>query len=153
MSNEKVTQAVQMMIQTNKMHKSLICSRVKECGIQRTQHKILMSLALCEKMPSQKEIADKLDITPAAVTIALKSIEENGYIKRTLGHDSRYNEIEITEKGREMVALSKEMFLDADLSSFEGFSDEELDFYMSCLEKIQTNIRNRLECDLSVERK
>ena len=130
-----------MMIRTDRMHKCMIDNRVRDIGIHRTQHRILMHLARHGKLPSQKELAERLDITPAAVTGALKKIEQDGYIERTLGHDTRFNEIKITEKGKAMVALTREMFSSADRAMFEGFTEEELDTYISCLEKLQANIK------------
>ncbi len=141
MSGTKLMRAIEMMIKTDKMHRFMIDSRVREIGIHRTQHRILMHLARDGMLPSQKELADRLDITPAAVTGALKKIEQDGYIKRTLGHDTRFNEIKITEKGRTLVELTKETFSKADASMFDGFSDEELDTYISCLERLQENIK------------
>lgn len=144
MSENKLATAIDAMIRTDHMHKSLIDSRVREIGIHRTQHRILMHLARRDKLPSQKELAEHLDITPAAVTGALKKIESDGYIERTLGHDTRYNEIKITEKGRELVALTRELFSATDKSMFDGFSDQELDTYIACLGKLQANIRRQL---------
>ena len=131
----------------------MIDSRVKEIGLHRTQHIILMSLARQERIPSQKELAERLDITPAAVTGALKSIEECGYIKRTLGQDTRYNEIEITEKGRALVNLTRQMFSEADAQVFEGLTEEDLDLFVSTLEKIQTNIERQIESNHNPSRK
>jgi DNA-binding MarR family transcriptional regulator len=104
-----------------------------------------MHLARHDKLPSQKELADRLDVTPAAITVALKKIEQDGYVERTLGQDNRYNELRITEKGRELVKTTRQIFCDIDSSMFEGFSDEELDTYISCLEKLQANIRKQYE--------
>ena len=153
MPSEKLTNAVHMMIRTNKLHRAMIDSRVKEIGLHRTQHIILMSLARQERIPSQKELAERLDITPAAVTGALKSIEECGYIKRTLGQDTRYNEIEITEKGRALVNLTRQMFSEADAQVFEGLTEEDLDLFVSTLEKIQTNIERQIESNHNPSRK
>ncbi len=144
MSDTKLSLAIEMMIRTDRMHRALIDSRVGELGIHRTQHRILMHLAGCEKLPSQKELAERLDITPAAVTGALKKIESDGYIERTLGRDSRFNELKITDKGRELVALTRELFSEADASMFEGFGDAELDTYISCLNKLQSNVKRQL---------
>ena len=145
MSESKLARAIEMMIRTDFMHRAMIDSRVKEIGIHRTQHRILMRLARCEKLPSQKELAEHLDLTPAAVCGALKKIEEEGYVERTLGQDNRYNELCITDKGRELVKLSRQVFSDADTSMFEGFSEEELDSYIASLEKLQANIRKQQE--------
>ena len=39
---------------------------------------------------------------------------------------------------------TKELFAAADRSLFEGFTDEELDGYINCIEKIYHNIRKQL---------
>jgi DNA-binding MarR family transcriptional regulator len=104
-----------------------------------------MYLAASERLPSQKELADHLDISPAAVTGAIKKIEADGYIERKQGRDNRYYELMITDKGRELVKKTKNIFCEADASMFVGFTDEELDIYISCLEKLQANIRKQYE--------
>ena len=145
MSENKLSKAIEMMIRTDHMHRALIDSRVGSLGIHRTQHRILMHLARHGKLPSQKDLAKHLDVTPAAVTCALKKIENDGYIERTLGHDNRYNEIQITEKGRALVQQTRTMFSEVDESMFVGFSNDELETYISCLEKLQANIRKECE--------
>jgi DNA-binding MarR family transcriptional regulator len=145
MSESKLSRAIEMMIKTDHMHKALIDSRVHTLGIHRTQHRILMHLARHDKLPSQKELADHLDVTPAAITVALRKIENDGYVERTLGHDNRYNELRITEKGRELVKRTRRLFCEVDAAMFDGFTDEELDTYISCLEKLQTNIKEQYE--------
>ena len=142
MSSTKLSQAIETMMKINKMHHSMIELKAKEIGIHRTQHKILMHLARDGMLPSQKELAERLNVTPAAITVALKKIEHDGYIERTLGQDTRYNEIMITEKGRALVNKTRELFLEVDTAMFDGFTDEELDTYISFLEKMQSNIQN-----------
>ena len=133
MSESKLSKAINMMIKTDHMHRAVIDCRVGSLGIHRTQHRILMHLAR------------HLDVTPAAVTGALKKIEKDGYVERTLGHDNRYNELRITEKGRELVKKTRSLFCEVDASMFDGFTDEELDTYISCLEKLQANIKKQCE--------
>ena len=145
MSESKLSKAINMMIKTDHMHRALIDSRVGVLGIHRTQHRILMHLARHDSLPSQKELAKHLDVTPAAVTGALKKIEQDGYVEVTLGHDNRYNELRITEKGRALVDQTRMLFSEADSSMFEGFSDDELDLYISFLEKLQNNMKKQCE--------
>ena len=139
--SEKISSAVDMMIRTDHMHRAMIESCAKEIGIHRTQHRILMHLARHGYLSSQKDLAEHLDITPAAVTGALKKIEQDGYIERTLGKDNRYNEIRITEKGRAVVKRTRLLFSEADISMFDGFSEQELSIYISFLEKLQENMK------------
>ncbi len=145
MPDSKLSKAINMMIKTDRMHRALIDCRISTLGIHHTQHRMLMHLACHSSLPSQKELADHLNITPAAVTGALKKMEADGYVERTLGHDNRYNELRITEKGRALVSKSCKIFSETDAAMFEGFTDEELDSYISCLERLQENIRKQCE--------
>ncbi len=140
MSEDKLKRAIELMIRTDHMHKHLIDSCVKDIGVQHTGHRILMHLARHKLLPSQKELAEHLNITPAAVTLALKKLEGDGYIERSLGQDNRFNETKITEKGRALVNKTKDAFLRTDRLLFEGFSPEELDSYINCLCKMQRNM-------------
>lgn len=136
-------EAVNLLIQINRAHKkvidSCVCSRI---GIHRTQHIILMHLAGRGVTPSQKEIADHLGITPAAVTGALQKLESDGYITRSIGNDNRYNEITLTDMGRKVVSETKLLFSDIDAEMFSDFSERELSDFITSLKKIQNNINN-----------
>lgn len=145
MTETKLSRAIEMMIKTNHLHKALIETKAGTLGIHRTQHRILMHLARHNQLPSQKELAEHLNVTPAAITGALKKIEADGYVERTLGHDNRYNELRITDKGRELVKKTRVLFCEVDSSLFDGFSEEELNSYVKSLEKIQANIKKQYE--------
>lgn len=134
--------AVNKMLCISKMHRLLIDREVQSIGIHRTQHRILMYLAKRGNLPSQKALAEHLEISSAAVTVALQKLEADGYIKRCIGSDNRFNEINITERGREIVEKTKMLFSRIDESMFEGFSEQELDAYLVFLEKIKSNIEN-----------
>lgn len=151
--DEMITRAVDMMIRTDKMRRTLFDGIVKEIGIHRTQHRMLMHISRRGTLTSQKELADLLGITPAAVTGALKKLEADGYVKRTLGHDNRYNQLEITAKGREVVTRTRELFSAADRELFRGFGAEELEAYVSSLEKMQANISHRADCGIEERNK
>lgn len=138
--------AVNMLILTNRMHKKLIDSKVSDfIGLHRTQHIILMHLADREKLPSQKELAEHLNITPAAVTGALKKLEAGGYIERKIGSDNRYNEITITPIGLSVVEKTHEIFFNTDESIFKGFSAEDIERLTVYLKKMQINIEKQMK--------
>ena len=145
MKEEKISSAVNIMIKTDRMHKHLLDSGVSKIGLHRTQHRVLMHIARHGKLLSQKSLAEHIGITPAAITGVLKKLEKDGYIERVQGDDNRYNEVKVTELGKKIVEDSFKIFSQLDTSLFEGFSDAELDGYISCLEKIQKNIRKRIE--------
>ena len=91
MNEEKISSAVNVMIQTDRMHKQLLDSNVSKIGIHRTAHRVLMHIARHGRMLSQKSLAEHIGITPAAMTGVLKKLESDGYIERVHGDDNRYN--------------------------------------------------------------
>ena len=146
MNDNNVYRAVNLLIHTNRAHKKIldasVCSKI---GLHRTQHIILMHLARHNSLPSQKELAEHLGVTAAAVTGALKKLESGGHIERKIGGDNRYNEIIITNLGRQVVEESRAMFQTIDKSLFNGFTDEELNNFICYLEKIQSNINSEVD--------
>ena len=134
-------QAIKMMMHTDRMHRQLLDECAAGTGLNRTSHRMLMHLARRETCPSQRTLADEFALTPAAVTGILKHLERDGYITREVGRDTRYNEITITERGREVVESSRRSFRAADQSLFVGFSDDELEAYISILGRMQDNMK------------
>ncbi len=143
--DNKVFNAINRLMKINRGHKHLIDSQVAKIGIHRTQHRILMHLARAGNLPSQKQLAFAFDITPAAITGALKKLEKDGYIERKNGADNRFNEVTITEKGREVVGKTRELFAEVDNSLFDSFSDTELTVFSEYLDRIIENLKGKEE--------
>lgn len=136
--------AVNKTLHISRKHKLLIDREVQSIGIHRTQHRILMYLAKKGNLPSQKLLAEHLEITSAAVTGALQKLEADGYIERCVGTDNRFNEIKITARGREIVERTKLLFARIDESMFVGFSKSELALYLGFLERIESNMEKTI---------
>ena len=126
-------------------HRKAIERWATDAGMHRSQHRMLLYLSKKESSPSQKELAEKFDISPAAVAVTLKKLESDGYIERgkcSERADSRYNEIKITEQGRQATIQSRKYFQHVDTEAFRDFSDEELELVTSLLSRMQQNLRD-----------
>lgn len=144
MDTKLLDEAIRSNLRVNRMHRHMIEAQVRDIGFHRTAHMTLMHLAKNEKIPSQRELAERFSITPAAVTGILKKLERDGYITRTQGQDGRYNEIYITELGRAVVERSREAFGTIDRTMFDGFTDEELELYISMTNRIEENLEKEV---------
>lgn len=140
MNEEKLEGAIRMMMTTDRMHKQVFDKRLADIGIHRSAHIILLNIYKNNGLSSQKRLAEILGISPAAVTGALKRLEKNGFIARKFGQDTRYNEVSLTDKGRELLHSARSMFCEVDRGLFRDFSEEELDVYVTCLKKMQCNM-------------
>ena len=144
MNKEKLSEAIHMMITTDRMHKRLFNNKLSDIGMHRTAHIILISIYKNGGIPSQKQLAQTVGITPAAVTGVLKTLENGGYITRNLGKDTRYNEVNITQKGKELLDSARKVFTEVDRTLFEGFDESEIESYITCLQKMQNNMEKQL---------
>jgi DNA-binding MarR family transcriptional regulator len=149
--DEKLSRAIHLFMKTLRLHRCVFAKTVGQFNMPHAQHRTLMFLAKEDRKLSQKQIADRLEISAAAVAVLLKKLESNGYIKKSsCPGDNRINEIELTEKGCKTVAITDSSFRENDISMFDGFDEEELDCYIRLLEKIETNLY-RLEDNISYE--
>ena len=129
------------LMQTDRMHRSTIENFVSALGIHRSQHMLLMYLSKNANCPSQKEIADEFDISPAAVAVTLKKLEAAGFIERSAGQeDSRFNEIRLTQNGKDVTEKTTEMFSKVDYAMFSDFTEQELCDLEKSLDKIQRGL-------------
>lgn len=137
----RVKEAVHRYICVSHLHHSAVEGRISRMGFHHSQHRTLMHLARYEHIPSQKELADAMGISPAAVTAILKRLERDGYIARTVTDaDNRRNEIRITESGRRAVEDSRAVFDSVDDAMFADFTDDELSLFTALLDRLQDNL-------------
>lgn len=132
---------VHKLIITMKKHKKLFDSMREKTGLGRSDHRLLMILSASDETPSQRYIAERLEISTAAVAVMLKKLESDGYIRRSVNqNDSRFNSIELTEKGAEITEASKKDFLSIDVALFDGFEEKEMLEFNAFLDRLQANI-------------
>ncbi len=124
--NDERSRIICLMQTINRNMKRCVEKKVAGTGVFRSQHKLLMTLGNHQDC-SQTELAEKLEISPAAVAVSLKKMEKSGYISRQCdSRDNRVNQIVITEKGQDMIHRSVEYFQEIDENMLKGFSEQEL---------------------------
>jgi DNA-binding MarR family transcriptional regulator len=96
---------------------------------------------------SQKEIADRLHVTPASLATSLKRLQKAGFLARSIDdHDQRINNIELTERGHHVLHICKMQMDSIDRLMLQDFSSEEQDQMFSYLDRISANLnRTTLE--------
>lgn len=140
-----VRTAIHDFMRTDRMHRAAIERKLADLGIHRTQHMMLLDIKR-HGLGSQREIAERFDISPAAVAVTLKKLEENGYITRKAGaQDSRCKEVRLTEKGEAILATSYEAFTAVDLAMFADFTEEELTAFSAILARLQAALRSAVD--------
>lgn len=144
--HDKARAVIKQFVQADRLHRQAVETTITaQTGLHRSQHMLLMRLS-CGCIPSQKQLAKDLQVSPAAIAVSLKRLESDGYIQRaTAADDSRCNRIELTEKGRGVIAKTRALFASIDCTMVEGFDDVELDALLGALEKIEQNLQKFLQ--------
>lgn len=91
---------------------------------------------------TQRELAQRLNISPAAVTASLKSLEGKGYIHREPEPgDARCNRVQLTEKGHRAVESCLVCLQRVSRRMYTNFSAEDQAaiqaFYLRILENLK----------------
>ena len=98
---------------------------------------------------SQVELAEKFEVSAAAIAVSLKKLEEGGYIVRqTNTEDNRINQVSITDKGKSVIRQSLHIFQEADRGFLNGLDDSQLQQLRSYLEQMYENVsdmNNRID--------
>ena len=141
-NNTDVKELRNKFMHINRMHHKQAEKMLSKTGVHRNQHMLLMHLYRTNEAPSQKELANCFKISPAAVAVSLKKLENEGYILRnTSENDNRYNEITISEKGKGVVDMSKEILDSLDERSFGNLNSEEKETLAFLLDKVIDNLK------------
>ena len=138
----KQTAAMRKMIHITKAHHCVIESGMKDMGLHRSMHIMLYHIAKCDAPPSQKDLAQILNISPAAVAATIERLDAEGYIEKTvLNTDRRTNLISVSEKGHTALNMVSGILGKTDEEIFAGLSDEEIDAFIKTLDTIIGNIK------------
>lgn len=131
--------------QLNQAHRSAVQRELNAAGLREVGHPMLLTILESgeEDAPchAQRDLAELLHISPAAVANSLKSLEKSGYIRREPGQrDARRNRVLLTEKGTQAVAGCRASFQRVSDRMMADFSPEECQQLMKFIEKMLQNL-------------
>lgn len=134
----------------NQAHRAALFSQLTARGLQGVGHPLMLLTILDQaddQRPqvhchAQRELAELLHVSPAAVANSLKSLERSGYIHRRPGRDARRNQVTLTDKGRQAVQGCQESFETVSRRMLCDFSPEELNQLLSFRRRMLCNLRS-----------
>ena len=136
-----INKVIEKFIATDRLHHTLLEKQVSKGSLHRSQHHFLLYIYKSGRPLTQKEIAEHFEVSPAAVAVALKKLENSKLVIRDASkEDMRCNRVRVTEKGIKTLQETKTLVDKVDSNMFKDFSAEELTLFYQCLEKIQKNL-------------
>lgn len=114
--------------------------RMEDVGLKPSQAGVLFVLN-CEGRLSQRELAEKIGITPPSMTVALRKLEDQGYIvKEPDKEDQRVIRILLSDKGKECIEELKGIMESMEELLFQGISPEEKMFFRRLILEMRKNL-------------
>ena len=137
-NNGAVLQWKMRNISHGRMH--VVTDMLSEYDLHYTHPRILGAV-LYRDGATQKELADEMNTSPAAMSASVKRLQKAGLIEKIADEsDCRINKIRLTEKGRRIHDDTFDKMLAIDRKMVDGFSEEEISALFSYLDRVQKNI-------------
>ena len=135
--------------QLHQAHRNAVNTELTARGLSEVGHPMLLTIlqrsedgGQAEQCQAQRDLAQTLNISPAAVANSLKSLERGGYIRREPGRgDARRNRVLLTEKGCQAVEDCNQVFQVVANRALAGFTDDEQEQLRLFRQRMLNNLR------------
>lgn len=92
---------------------------------------------------SQKELADRLNVSPATITVMLRRMEKTNLVIRKQDHeDQRISRVYMTDQGREACIKANKVMQDIEEECFGSFRPEEKIILRRLLMQMRDNLQS-----------
>ena len=134
--------------QINQAHRTAVQEELAAAGLSEVGHPMLLTILESSgkgepgcQCHAQRELAELLHISPAAVANSLKSLERGGYIHRQPSTgDARRNLVLLTDKGAAAVKDCYRAFERVSGRMLEGFSEAEREQLLAFRRRMLKNL-------------
>lgn len=127
-------------------------SRVQRCTLRARENDPIMTQNSCrallfclshEEGITQLELSRRAGLKPPTVSVALKHLEDEGYVIRKIDDDDkRAARVFLSEKGHALERENNERFECVDNEMMRGFTEEETELLRKMLLRIRDNLEN-----------
>ena len=125
-------------ISHGRMH--VVTDMLSEYGLYYTHPRIL-GMIHYRNGATQKELADEMNTSPAAMSASIKRLQKAGLIEKiSAASDFRINKIKLTEKGLRIHDDTFDKTMAIDRRMLDGFTAEETAELFAYLDRVQNNI-------------
>lgn len=130
-----------LLVNICRLHHTRADQSMDRIGLYRGQAFLLMILSQRDGM-IHAEIAERLEISPAAATKVIKRMEQAGYLQRQPDPaDERVSRVYLLDGGRALIAEIDRAFGELDRAMFEGLPEADLEQFRDLLVQMQANLQ------------
>lgn len=136
-TNREITKKI---LYIGKLHKQRMTELVAEFGMFACDPPLFLYLSKY-KNPTQKELADNLNVSAPTMSVTLQRMEKAGFISRRPDDlDARVTRVGLTEKGENLAISAKNALKILEDELMQGFSEEEKTLFFDFLQRSAKNL-------------
>lgn len=126
--------------------RQMINDKLKAYNLSSSEGNILLHLFASEDLLKQEDLVAGLEISKAAVSKALNSLEEKGFVRREKDQDDkRVLRIFLTKKAQEMGPAIEKIYNDIFATAAQGVSGMEIEVFISLFKRISDSLSQAKE--------
>lgn len=129
--------------------RALVGTQLKEYDLTPSEGAILLHLHLNQDAWIQDRIAEELEVSKPAISKAIDSLEQKGYVKRQQDPSNRrINLVVLTPKALDVGDKVRSVYRSLYAAAARGISEEEVELLRCLAERVATNLRAYREMEL-----
>lgn len=143
----KNRETIKLLMEFNRLHRTQVQEIMESEGLFYGQLPIL-EVVHCLGCCTQKEIANKLKVTPPTVATSVKRLMKKGYLTKSIDeNDQRNTLISITEEGKKKTCACRKKFDELDSKIFMSFNEDEKEMLSKLLIKLTNSFEKEENYD------
>jgi DNA-binding MarR family transcriptional regulator len=120
--------------------RQIINEELRPLDLSSAEGNILLHLLTQNDESPQEEIVEQLDVSKPAVSRALESLAQKGYVvRRKDPADRRASVIQLTDKARRIAPQIERIYNDVFTLAAQGVSKKEIDAFIELFGRVSTN--------------
>lgn len=120
--------------------RQLINDELKPLGLSSAEGNVLLHLLTHDQALPQEQIVESLDVSKPAVSRAMESLENKGYIRRIPDPaDRRARQVFLTAKARQIGPRIEQVYSQVFSIGAQGISEEEIQQFISLFERVSAS--------------
>jgi DNA-binding MarR family transcriptional regulator len=140
MANISYQELGRLLASVCRLHHTRANQSMDKIGLYRGQARLLMALSEQDGL-SHSEIAEKLEISAAAVSKVIKRMEQAHYVQRQADPaDERVSRVYLQAQGHALIAEIRRTFGRLDRTMLDGLVEPDLERFRDLLTRMQANL-------------
>ena len=130
----------------NQFHRTVLAEQSKHGTLQKSTHmQRIFVCYLCEnegQVTFQRDLEKQFGIRRSTATTLLNALETKGFIeRRAVDYDARLKRIVVTQKGKNLFKKINADMLDFQQQVLQDISENEIQAFLSTLQKLAENLK------------